>query len=68
MGKKKNINILMILWYIGCLLYTSAFNHYHMMITAENVCDKYGITREELDEFSANSQQKCEAEIGRAHV
>ena len=40
---------------------TDAFNHYHMMITAENVCDKYGITREELDEFSANSQQKCEA-------
>ena len=25
---------------------TDAFNHYHMMITAENVCDKYGITRE----------------------
>ena len=40
---------------------TDAFNHYHMMITAENVCDKYGITRAELDEFSANSQQKCEA-------
>ena len=39
---------------------TDAFNHYHMMITAENVCDKYGITREELDAFSANSQQKCE--------
>lgn len=37
-----------------------AFNQYHMMITAENVCDKYGLTREELDEFSANSQQKCE--------
>ena len=42
---------------------TDAFNHYHMMITAENVCDKYGITREELDEFSANSQQKSEAAI-----
>ena len=40
---------------------TDAFNNYHMMITAENVCDKYGITREELDAFSANSQQKCEA-------
>ncbi len=39
---------------------TDAFNHYHMMITAENVCDKYGITREELDEFSVNSQNKCE--------
>ena len=42
---------------------TDAFNHYHMMITAENVCEKYGLTREELDEFSANSQQKCEAAI-----
>ena len=42
---------------------TDAFNHYHMMITAENVAEKYGLTREELDEFSANSQQKCEAAI-----
>ena len=42
---------------------TDAFNNYHMMITAENVCDKYGITREELDQFSAESQQKCEAAI-----
>lgn len=40
---------------------TDAFNQYHMMITAENVIDQYGITREELDQFSANSQQKCEA-------
>ena len=39
---------------------TDAFNHYHMMITAENICDRWGLTREELDEFSANSQQKCE--------
>ncbi|MEE3392739.1 MAG: acetyl-CoA C-acetyltransferase [Lachnospiraceae bacterium] len=39
---------------------TDAFNHYHMMITAENVAEKWGLTREELDEFSANSQQKCE--------
>jgi acetyl-CoA C-acetyltransferase len=37
-----------------------AFNQYHMMITAENVAEQYGITREELDQFSANSQQKCE--------
>ena len=42
---------------------TDAFNHYHMRITAENVAEKYGLTREELDEFSANSQQKCEAAI-----
>ncbi len=38
-----------------------AFNDYHMGITAENVCEKYGITREELDAFAANSQQKAEA-------
>lgn len=40
-----------------------AFNDYHMGITAENVCEKYGITREELDEFAANSQQKAEKAI-----
>ena len=40
-----------------------AFNQYHMMITAENVAEKWGLTREELDAFAANSQQKCEAAI-----
>ena len=40
-----------------------AFNNYHMMITAENVAEQWGITREELDAFSANSQNKCEAAI-----
>ena len=39
---------------------TDAFNHYHMMITAENICDRWNLSREELDAFSANSQQKCE--------
>lgn len=38
---------------------TDAFNHYHMGITAENVAEKYGITREEQDEFAASSQQKA---------
>ena len=44
-----------------------AFNNYHMGITAENICDQWEITREELDEFSAISQQKaCAArESGR---
>ncbi len=42
---------------------TDAFNHYHMMITAENICEEYGLTREELDAFAANSQQKCEKAI-----
>lgn len=36
-----------------------AFNGYHMGITAENICDDWGLTREELDEFSAKSQQKA---------
>jgi acetyl-CoA C-acetyltransferase len=35
-----------------------AFNQYHMGITAENVCDKWGLTREELDAFALSSQQK----------
>ena len=37
-----------------------AFNNYHMGITAENVAEQWHLTREMLDEFSANSQQKCE--------
>ena len=46
---------------------TDAFNHYHMMITAENVAEQWGLTREELDEFAAASQQKAVAaqESGR---
>lgn len=44
-----------------------AFNDYHMGITAENVAEKWGLTREELDRFAAESQQKaCAArEAGR---
>ena len=38
-----------------------AFNNYHMGTTAENVCDQYGITREELDQFAVSSQNKTEA-------
>lgn len=34
------------------------FNDYHMGMTAENICDDYGITREELDAFALASQQK----------
>ncbi len=37
-----------------------AFNNYHMGITAENLAEKYGLTREMQDEFAAASQQKCE--------
>ena len=38
---------------------TDAFNDYHMGITAENIADQYGISREEQDAFSYNSQQKA---------
>lgn len=38
-----------------------AFNDYHMGITAENLVDKYGISREEQDAFAAASQQKAVA-------
>jgi len=38
---------------------TDAFNKYHMGITAENIAEKYGITREQQDEFSFASQQKA---------
>ena len=38
-----------------------AFNDYHMITTADNICREWGLTREELDEFALKSQQKCEA-------
>lgn len=40
-----------------------AFNDYHMGVTAENLCDKYEITRDEQDAFAVSSQQKAEAAI-----
>ncbi len=40
-----------------------AFHQYHMMITAENVAEQWGLAREELDVFAASSQQKCERAI-----
>ncbi|CDA91470.1 acetyl-CoA acetyltransferase [Firmicutes bacterium CAG:238] len=40
-----------------------AFNGYHMGITAENVAEQWGITREELDEFSVISQNRAEEAI-----
>ncbi|RLQ90648.1 acetyl-CoA C-acetyltransferase [Falsibacillus albus] len=36
-----------------------AFNDYHMGVTAENLCERYNVTREEQDEFSADSQMKA---------
>ena len=38
-----------------------AYNDYHMGTTAENIADVWGITRREMDEFAASSQQKTEA-------
>ena len=40
-----------------------AFNQYHMGITAENVAEQYGVTREDQDIFSARSQQNACAAI-----
>jgi len=42
---------------------TDVFNKYHMGVTAENVAEKYGITRAAQDEFALASQQKAEAAI-----
>ncbi len=39
------------------------FNDYHMGITAENVAEQWGLTREALDEFAASSQNKAEKAI-----
>jgi acetyl-CoA C-acetyltransferase len=46
---------------------TDVFNHYHMGITAENLAEKYGISREEQDKFAVKSQEKAlkAIEIGR---
>ncbi|MDR3365053.1 MAG: acetyl-CoA C-acetyltransferase [Clostridiales Family XIII bacterium] len=40
-----------------------AFNNYHMGVTAENVAEQWGLTRLQLDEFSARSQQRAEAAV-----
>jgi len=42
---------------------TDAFENYHMGITAENIADKFGITREEQDQFAINSQAKAIAAV-----
>jgi acetyl-CoA C-acetyltransferase len=42
-----------------------AFNAIHMGITAENLADQYGISREEQDEFAVSSQQKAERAVAQ---
>jgi len=44
-----------------------AFNNYHMGCTAENIAEKFTISREEQDEFAANSQQKTEVAQQAGH-
>src|SRR2546422_7361201 len=39
------------------------YNNYHMGVTGENVAEKYGITREEQDQFAVNSHRKAVAAI-----
>jgi acetyl-CoA C-acetyltransferase len=38
-----------------------AFGDYHMIKTADNICEEWGLTREEIDEFALKSQLKAEA-------
>jgi len=63
-ARMNNVSLVDTMVYDGL---TDAFAGYHMGITAENICDKYGITREELDAFALSSQTKCAAaqESGR---
>lgn len=44
---------------------SDAFSGVHMGITSENIVDQWGLTREELDAFAANSQQKAEAALAK---
>lgn len=39
---------------------TDAFNDYHMGVTAENIAEKWNISKQEQDEFAVKSQNKCE--------
>jgi acetyl-CoA C-acetyltransferase len=57
MGDSKTIDI-MIKDGLQC-----AFNDYHMGVTAENVAEKWSISREDQDEFAATSQQRAEKAI-----
>lgn len=42
---------------------SDAFAGYHMGITAENIVQQYGLTREEQDAFAADSQRKAQLAI-----
>jgi acetyl-CoA C-acetyltransferase len=42
---------------------TDSFNHYHMGVTAENIAEKFEISRDEQDSFALNSQKKAQDAI-----
>ena len=44
---------------------TDSFNYYHMGVTAENVAEKFEISRDEQDSFALNSQKKAQDAIGK---
>ena len=44
---------------------TDSFYHYHMGVTAENVAEKFEISRDEQDSFALNSQKKTQDAIGK---
>ena len=45
-----------------------SFNHYHMGVTAENVAEKFEISRDEQDSFALNSQKKTQDAIGKKNL
>ena len=44
---------------------TDSFNHYHMGVTAENVAEKFEISRDEQDSFALNSQKKAQDAVDK---
>ncbi len=48
------------------MMLTDPFHDIHMGVTAENVADKYGVSRAEQDEFAAESQRRAATEAARA--
>ena len=47
---------------------TDSFNYYHMGVTAENVAEKFEISRDEQDSFALNSQKKAQDAIGKKNL
>lgn len=47
---------------------TDAFNNYHMGITAENICEQWGLTREELDEFQHGLRTNVKKQLQKVNL